>query len=298
MRVDHPIARMGSAWPQRTALAVAVVLSLASTSATGQTSRNAPKPWSPPRTSDGQPDIQGIWSLQRGTPPFPQSIEEGAEPRQTVLASNEFLRGSAIVDPPDGKVPYQPWAAAKKKARFDRIYDPDPAGRDPVSTRCVLAGLPRMQYQTGFRILQVPGHVVILFEFQHAYRVIPLDGRPHPPANVKLWMGDSRGRWEGNTLRVEVTNHHDTPWLDWAGNFHSDALRMVERWTFVGAGRINYEATMEDPKVYTRPWKIALTYVRNEQEDYEQQEDSCYEGTAADAGRYAPGHNAPAPTPP
>jgi hypothetical protein len=298
MSVGRPTDPIGNAWPRTMTLAMAAVLSLTSIPATGQTSTTAPKPWSPPRTPDGQPDVQGIWSLPRGTPPFAQSIEEGAEPVQTVMAANEFLRGSAIVDPPDGKVPYQPWAAAKKKARLDKIHDPDPAVRDPVGTRCLLAGLPRMQYQTGFRILQVPGYVLILFEFQHAYRIIPLDGRPHPAGNIKLWMGDSRGRWEGNTLIVEVTNHLDTPWLDWAGNFHSDALRMVERWTFVHAGRIDYEATMQDPQVYSKPWKIGLTYARNEQEDYEQLEDACYEGAAADAGRFVPGHSATAPTPP
>jgi hypothetical protein len=95
-----------------------------------------------------------------------------------------------------------------------------------------------------------------------------------------------------------VTNHLDTPWLDWAGNFHSDALRIVERWTFVREGRIDYEATMQDPHVYSKPWKIGLTYARNEQTDYEQLEDACYEGAAAEPGRSIPGQSATAATPP
>ena len=129
---------------------------------------------------------------------------------------------------------------------------------------------------------------MLLFERQHAYRVIPLDGRSHASGEIKLWMGDSRGHWEGNTLVIDVTNHNERPWLDWAGNFHSDALHVVERWTLVSPDKISYEATIEDRKVYSRPWKIALTYARNTQEGYEQMEDACYEGVQADADRYAP----------
>ena len=96
-------------------------------------------------------------------------------------------------------------------------------------------------------------------------------------------MGDSRGRWEGTSLVVNVTNHNDKPWLDWAGNFHSDALRVLERWTFVDGDTIKYEATMEDPKVYSRPWKMAFMYSRIKQEGFQLLEDSCYEGAQLDA---------------
>jgi len=120
--------------------------------------------------------------------------------------------------------------------------------------------------------------VVILYESNHSYRVIPLDGRPHPPAQVKLWMGDSRGRWEGNTLVVDVTNFNEETWIDSHGSFHSDALHVVERWTPAGPDRIDYSVTLEDPKVFTRPWKMAFAVNRNREKNYEIWEDSRHEG--------------------
>jgi hypothetical protein len=107
---------------------------------------------------------------------------------------------------------------------------------------------------------------------------VPLDGRPHLPENIKLFMGDSRGRWEGNTLVVDVTNNNDKTWLDVIGSFHSDALHLVERFTVVDVKTINYEATIEDPKVYTRPWKLALVLERTNQEGFELWEEACHEG--------------------
>jgi len=155
------------------------------------------------------------------------------------MVSIKLRAGSAIVDPPDGKVPYQPWAAAVKQERSRNIFNPNPELRDPVVTHCVMAGVPRAQYEgvpPTFQIVQTPGFLVLLFDRLHAARIIPVDGRPHAAANIKLWMGDSRGRWEGNGLVVNVTNHHDRPWLDWAGNFHSDALRVLGRGTRSSGG--------------------------------------------------------------
>ena len=129
-----------------------------------------------------------------------------------------------------------------------------------------------------FQILQPPGHVVFLIAFSHSYRVVPLDGRPHLADDIKLFMGDSRGRWEGNTLVVDVTNNNDRTWLDGIGSFHSDALHVVERFTVVDATTIDYEATIEDTKVYTRPWTLALRLERVHEKDYELWEEACYEG--------------------
>ena len=247
---------------------------------------DATKAWVPSRTADGQPDVQGFWAMSASAPPFFQNIEEGSEPTHNKMVSIKPRAGSAIVDPPDGKVPYQPWAAAVKQERSQNIFNPNPALRDPVVTNCVMPGVPRAQYEgvpPTFQIVQNPGLLLLLFERQHTARIIPVDGRPHATANIKLWMGDSRGRWEGNSLVVNVTNHNDKPWLDWAGNFHSDALRVQERWTFVDGDTIKYEATMEDPKVYSRPWKMAFTYSRIKQEGFQLLEDSCYEGAQLDA---------------
>lgn len=130
--------------------------------------------------------------------------------------------------------------------------------------------------------------IVVLYQFQHAYRVIPLDGRPHVADQIKLWMGDSRRRWQGNTLVVDVSNRNDMPWFDWVGNFHTDALHIVERWTFVDPDTIKYDAAMEDSNKFTRGWTIALTFTRNKEEGYELMEDACYEGHQLSADRYAP----------
>ncbi len=126
------------------------------------------------------------------------------------------------------------------------------------------------------KIVQGPGYVLVLYEWIHAYRFIPLDGSPHVAKNVQLWNGDSRGRWEGDTLVVDVTNfavdarnYNKQPWLDSHGSFYSDALHVVERWRLADANTISYEATITDPKVFTRPWTLAFTIGRNKDKNYE-----------------------------
>jgi hypothetical protein len=265
------------------------LLSLASATAAGQAGT-----WDPPRTPDGQPDMQGFWS--KGPVGSSYSIEGTFVPSElavlaTIPAANPFRTTPpkpgaqapfrrAIVDPPDGMIPYQPWAAAKRKEIAENhITNPRWDTLDP-QVRCALTGVPRINYQpeNPFRILQLPGYVVIVYEWVHASRVVPLDGRPHLPESIKLWMGDSRGRWEGNTLVVDVTSNNDMKYLDQIGSFHSDALHVVERWTLVDADTINYEAAIEDPKVFTRPWKIAFSFTRNRENGFELIEHACHEG--------------------
>jgi hypothetical protein len=146
---------------------------------------------------------------------------------------------------------------------------------DPVS-RGFQEGLPRINYQGAFQIQQLPGTVVITYDYHHTYRVIPLDGRPHPGGDVKLWMGDSRGHWEGNTLVVDVANNNGQTWFAIVGSFHSDALHLVERWTATAPDHIVYIVTIEDPKVYTRPWKLRVDFRRQKAE--EQWENAVWEG--------------------
>lgn len=255
---------------------LAVVLALP---ALASAQEGAEKRWDPPRTRDGQPDIQGYWSQRSDITTY--SIQAGFEDRaeHVSIGGQNPQKGRPIVDPADGLIPYQPWAA--EKARMHHAVHrkpPSPDVFDPVS-RCFLEGVPRIVYQGNVRILQFPTHLVLLHEFGHHHRVIYLDGRPHVPDTLKLWMGDSRGRWEGNTLVVDVTNHNDRTWFDIVGSFHSDAMRVTERWTFTGADRIDYVATIDDPKVFTKPWTLRVQLGRNKPE--EQYESAICEGNKA-----------------
>jgi hypothetical protein len=261
-----------------TALAVgAAAVSLATDVAAAQGPATA-KAWSPARLSDGQPDVQGegFWSADIGTDEA-DDIEKGSDALHAKMAGRPVLPSDMIVDPPDHSIPYTAAAAAIKNRRFANRHNPDLKLRDPIF-RCLLAGVPRFEFLQPFRIIQNPGYVLFLYQYEHAFRVITLDGRPHIDGNIKLWRGDSRGRWEGNTLVVDVTNNDARTWLDQAGAYHSDALHVVERFAFVDANTINYEATLEDPKAYTRPWKIAFTHKRTAEQGFELFEDACIEG--------------------
>jgi hypothetical protein len=218
------------------------------------------------RTPDGKPDMQGYWAAR-----FNQSVFE-VQNHPTAQRGIPPGKGS-IVDPPDGRIPYQPWAAAKAKdLGTNQMYlEPE--------AHCFMSGVPHQAYtQFGFQIVQTPGYVLMLWEFAHTYRIIPTDGRPHIPAGIKLFEGDSVGHWEGNTLVVDTTNQNGRTWFDMAGNFTSDKLHVVERITPVDTANIDYQATVEDPSVYTRPWKIGGTFGRNPDPKFEQMESACVEG--------------------
>ena len=258
------------------ALVLIVAGLLAAPPLAGQSTAPAEKRWDPPRTPDGQPDIQGYWGQRSDITTY--SLQAGSIDREehTRIGGQATQFGKPIIDPPDGVLPYQPWAAEKAKFHFDQHKKPSkPEYLDPVS-RCFMEGVPRINYQGNMRILQSPTQIVILHEFGHHYRVIPLDGRAHVGDSLKLWMGDSRGRWEGATLVVDVTNFNDRTWFDIIGSFHSDAMRIEERWTFASPDRIDYVATIDDPKVFARPWKLGVTLGRNKPE--EQWESAVCEG--------------------
>lgn len=278
-------------------IAMAVGLaSLSSVSVSAQTQKPpaTAKPWSPPRLPDGQPDVQGVgfWAAKIGADEA-DDIEKGSDPIHATIMGRPTLPSNLITDPPDQMIPYTAAAAAIKNGRLANRHHPTNLKlRDPIA-RCLLGGVPRFQYLSQFQLLQTPGYVVFLYQFEHAFRVVPLDGRPPVADNIKLWMGDSRGRWEGNTLVIEVRNHNDLTWFDQAGGYHSDALHVVERLRFVDADTISYEATLQDPKAYTRPWKVAFPIVRHKEKDFELLEDACFEGVQGDAALYAPRSNSP-----
>jgi hypothetical protein len=228
------------------------------------------------RTAEGHPDLQGVWW---GSGPedivYTSDLETGypdVSARQ--IQGREYLTAPAtiIVDPPDGLIPYQPWAKAKREniphGREGPTIGRTVTGRDPSSLRDLrpqtlcLVGTPRMTLNREFHVLQVPGYVIMLWEWGHGYRVIPLDKRPPVPSVIKLSMGDSRGRWEGDTLIVETTNVNDWDWFDGAGTIHSDAMTLVERYTMRDANTLDYRITITDPNVFTRPWTVAFPLVK------------------------------------
>ena len=253
-------------------VAAAAVASTVTVAAAGQTGS-----WAPSRLPDGQPDMRGHWISDAvgGA----HSVEDGRDPDADVIQGRVDEKNPIlIVEPADGRIPYQPAAAARRQQLLRDIFTPTKREHIDPHIRALLDGVPRNNYVPGeMQILQVAGAVVILCESNHSYRVIPLTGS-HPPAQVKLWMGDSRGRWEGNTLVVDVTNFNEETWIDSHGTFHSDALHVVERFTPSGPDRIDYSVTLEDPKMFTRPWKMAFGINRNRDKNYEIWEDSRHEG--------------------
>ncbi|MEQ1897869.1 MAG: hypothetical protein ABL971_10850 [Vicinamibacterales bacterium] len=221
----------------------------------------------PAKLSDGQPDIQGHWGdileniASLNVEPGKLLLEGGSPEFGALRAFDGFM-----VDPPKGRIPHQPWALARRNQAMKEFLAPSPAMMDP-QTRGWPNGMPRENYYSSiengpFQILQPPGYVVFFYEIHHEFRIVPLDKRPHPGKDIKLWEGDSRGHWEGNTLVIEVTNSNDSTRFDVMGNFHTDEMRVTERWTILDKNAIDYTATIDDPKVYTRPWTLGVKMVR------------------------------------
>ena len=170
---------------------------------------------------------------------------------------------------------YQPWAHAKRE--HIKEYENKERRLLAPKVRCLRRGVPQVNgphVYVSVQFLQTPDKVVLLYEWNHDYRVIRLDGRPHVGSTFELWQGDPRGHWEGNTLVVESTNFNDKTWMGGEiGNFHSDAYRVVERFTPLDEHQIYYEAYMEDPNVFEQPWRKGFTFTRVwQQERFEQLE--------------------------
>ena len=219
-----------------------------------------------PRTADGKPDMTGYWAARFNQAIF--DVEDHPQPQPGIPRGK-----GAIVDPSDGRIPYKPEAAAKAHDLAQNHMYEEP------EAHCWESGVPHSAYQQfGFQIVEPAGYLLINFEYAHSYRIIPTDNRPHIAPSVKLFMGDSVGHWEGDTLVIDTTNQNGKTWFDMAGNFTTPNIHVVERITPVDANTISYEATIEDPTIYTRPWKIAGTWGRRLEKDYEQLEFACIEG--------------------
>jgi len=182
-----------------------------------------------PRLPDGKPDLQGIWQSDGKPAADVQPFVEGRE------------------------IPYKPAAADKKRENFTNRAKADPL------VSCFMPGVPRIMYlEYPYQIFQARDHIAITYEWSHVFRLIYTTTKTSPHPGVDSWMGDSRGRWEGDTLVVDVVGNNDRTWFDLAGNHHSDKMRVTERYTLTDPDTIRYEATITDPEIFTRTWKISF----------------------------------------
>jgi len=219
--------------------------------------------FSPGRLSDGKtPDFRGIWQTRDTA----FANIEGHPAEKGVAASR-----SIVIDPPEGKIPYKPDALAQRQANYRARATVDP------SLKCYQAGVPRATYlPSPLQILQSPGNFAIVYQENHAFRVFQPEGRPHFD-NADWWMGDTRYRWDGDTLVADVAALTDQVWLDGAGNFHSTEVHIVERYRMTTVDTLEYEAKIDDPVVYRRPWTLRTVLYRVKEPGARIVEDECLE---------------------
>jgi hypothetical protein len=220
------------------------------------------------RTADGKPDLNGIWQALNSANWNIEGHAAHAGPILELGAIGATPAGVGVVE--GGKIPYLPEAAAQRTKNFaDRLkLDPE--------VKCYLPGVPRATYMPyPFQIVQSQNRILISYEYAGAARLINMGKPTKAPDN--FWMGWSNGRWEGDTLVVDVTNQNDQTWFDRAGNFHSDALHVVERYTPISPDALLYEATMEDPKTFSQPWKISMPLYRHLEKNAQLLEFKCVE---------------------
>ena len=218
-----------------------------------------------PRSAGRRPNLSGIWQAINAANWNIEPHPAQAGPSQ-LGALGAIPAGLGVVD--GDTIPYAPSALAKRRENFEKRWTEDP------EVKCYMPGVPRATYMPfPFQIIQGDKTILIAYEFASASRTIHLDRRHDAPADS--WMGTSNGRWEGETLVVDVTGLNDQTWFDRAGNFHSDALHVVERYTPAGADRLTYEATIEDPNVFTRPWRIRMPLYRRAEKDAQLLEFKC-----------------------
>jgi hypothetical protein len=298
--------------------AVVLGIAIAGATLTAQ-STGARKTWTPLLTADGQPDLQGIWTNATITPfERPASLRDKAFLTEAEVAAIErqvatnraadpkrpgdvgsydqvwfdsgdrivsTRRTSLVIDPPDGRVPLRPEAEAARD--YNSAHERDSYEFMSVWDRCITRGAPAGMFPAGYnnayQIIQTPGYVVIHSEMIHEARIIPVDGRPHAPAQVRQWNGDPRGRWDAKTLVVDTTNYNDRGSIATSaatgrirGIPQSEALHITERFTRVDADTLNYEFTIEDPMTWTRPWSARIPWTKIDP-DEQMYEYACHE---------------------
>jgi hypothetical protein len=221
-----------------------------------------------PRTKDGKPNFTGIWQVMNTANWDIQTHSARMGPVVALGAAFSIPAGVGVVD--GEEIPYTP-AALKQKQENQANW----LTRDP-EIKCYMPGIPRATYMPyPFQIVQSQNNVLMAYEFASASRVIRMNSQEKSPA--PSWMGWGLGRWDGDTLVVDVTDHMEETWFDRAGNFHSDALKVTERYTLADANTINYEATIEDPKTFTKPWKMRMPIYRHREPNAQLMEYKCVE---------------------
>jgi hypothetical protein len=246
-------------------MVLAGVLSMAAMPVSSQTPA-----YRAPRTADGKPNLNGIWQANNTADWNLQGHAAGQGPVDTLGAVFAIPPGLSVVE--GDEIPYLPAAAAKQKENRANWVKLDP------EVKCYLPGVPRAAYLPyPFQIIQSRENIMMAYEYAGAVRVINMGTPTKAPADS--WMGWSNGHWEGETLVVDVTSQNEDTWLDRAGDFHSDALHVVERYTPRSADILNYEATIDDAKVFSRPWKISMPLYRRVEKNARLLEYKCPEFT-------------------
>ena len=247
----------------RRALTAGLGLTLSVVAAGGQT-----RTYRAPRTADGKPNFNGIWQALNEAYWDIEAHAAAPSPVLELGAAHAVAGGLSIVE--GGTIPYKPEALAKKQQNYASRLKLDP------EIKCYLPGVPRASYMPfPFQVIQGPKYIMMIHTYAGAVRTIYMDAHKEAPADS--WMGWSNGHWEGDTLVVDTTGFNDLSWFDRAGNFHSDALHVVERYTATSPDHLLYEATIEDPNVFTRPWKISLPLYRRLEKNAQIMEFRCVE---------------------
>lgn len=221
-----------------------------------------------PRTAEGKPNINGIWQAMNEA--NWDLTGHAARPGLAVEMGAWAAEPGSLGVVEGGAIPYLPAALAKKKQNFENRMKLDP------EVKCYLPGIPRATYQPfPFQIIVGPQYILMAYEFAGAMRTIYM--KDPGPAPTDSWMGQSVGHWEGDTLVVDTKGFNDQTWFDRSGDFHSDQLHVLERFTPMSPDALNYEATIEDPQTFSRPWKISMPLYRRLEKNEQLLEFKCVE---------------------
>jgi hypothetical protein len=220
----------------------------------------APKASDIPRLANGKPDFSGIW----------QTLSEADYDLQPHAGRRDAPPSPGVIE--GGTLPYKPEALAQREQNFAARATEDPR------LHCYTLGVPRsVYYPAPFQIFERERDLTLVHQLGHQVRTIHTNGTDHPvEKEQQFWSGDSRGHWDGDTLVVDVTDFNDVTWLDRAGDYHSTALHVTEKWTFVDRDTIAYTATVDDPEVYTKPWTVNILLNRRRDKNFELIEDYCF----------------------